>query len=231
MNILLIEDEKELSQVIKKIFELKKYNVECAFDGLNGLEMALDGKYDAIILDIMLPKLNGFEVVKKIREKGNTTPVLILTAKNELDDKVLGLDSGADDYLTKPFQFKELEARIKAIIRRKSNNVSSSTSFADISLDYHMFELIGPSGKVSLTNKEFRIMELLLKENYRIISTELIMEEVWDFDTSAEINVVWAFLSALRKKLQKVGSKCQIIVERGRGYRLGAIEDGQEAEI
>ena len=224
MKILLVEDERDLSQAIQRVLGFQKYDVDTAFDGLTGLEMATSNNYDLVVLDIMLPKLNGFDFVKKIRNDKNNVPILVLTARNEIDDKVLALDLGADDYLTKPFQVKELIARIRALIRRKDSASSKSSNFGNTILDYNNFSLIGPKKEVRLTSKEFKIIDLLLNEQNKFISTEIIMERVWDYDSPAEINVVWVFLSAIRKKLSEIGSNYTIIAERGIGYKIGEIK-------
>ena len=224
MKILLVEDERDLSQAIQRVLGFQKYDVDTAFDGLTGLEMATSNNYDLVVLDIMLPKLNGFDFVKKIRNDKNNVPILVLTARNEIDDKVLALDLGADDYLTKPFQVKELIARIRALIRRKDSASAKSSNFGNTILDYNNFSLIGPKKEVRLTSKEFKIIDLLLNEQNKFISTEIIMERVWDYDSPAEINVVWVFLSAIRKKLSEIGSNYTIIAERGIGYKIGEIK-------
>ena len=224
MKILLVEDERDLSQAIKRVLGFQKYDVDTAFDGLTGLEMATSNNYDLVVLDIMLPKLNGFDFVRKIRNDKNNVPILVLTARNEIDDKVLALDLGADDYLTKPFQVKELIARIRALIRRKDSASAKSSNFGNTILDYNNFSLIGPKKEVRLTSKEFKIIDLLLNEQNKFISTEIIMERVWDYDSPAEINVVWVFLSAIRKKLSEIGSNYTIIAERGIGYKIGEIK-------
>ena len=218
MKLLLCEDERDLSNAIKKILELNKYEVDTAFNGLDGLNLALENTYDGIILDVMMPKLTGIEVVSKLREKQNSTPVLMLTALNELDDKVNGLDAGADDYLTKPFVIKELLARIRALTRRSSQKFNSLT-FENVYLNENTFELSAVAS-LRLTNKEYQIMELFLRNKNVLLSTERIMENVWEFDSDAEINVIWVFISALRKKLEQIGANCTISSVRGVGYKL-----------
>ena len=219
MKLLLAEDEKDLSNTIKKVLELNKFDVDQAFDGEEALEYAEYGEYDGIILDVMMPKMDGYSVVKKLREKNNHTPVLILTAKSEIDDKVFGLDSGADDYLTKPFVVKELLARIRALTRRKGD-IATNYVIGNTTLNPNTFELSTQSGVIRLTGKEYKLMEHLMRNQGVVLSTEKIMESVWEFDTEAEINVVWVFISALRKKLEAIQSNCQIKAMRGIGYRL-----------
>ncbi|MCR4874278.1 MAG: response regulator transcription factor [Clostridia bacterium] len=219
MKLLLAEDERDLSDTIKKVLEMNKFDVDQAFDGQEALEYAEYSEYDGIILDVMMPKLDGFSVVKKLREKGNNTPVLILTAKAEIDDKVFGLDAGADDYLTKPFVIKELLARVRALTRRKAD-IATNYVIGNTTLNPNTFELSSASGSVHLTGKEYKLMEHLMRNQGVVLSTEKIMESVWEFDTEAEINVVWVFISALRKKLELIGSNCNIKAMRGIGYRL-----------
>lgn len=219
MKLLLAEDERDLSDTIKKVLEMNKFDVDQAFDGQEALEYAEYSEYDGIILDVMMPKLDGFSVVKKLREKGNNTPVLILTAKAEIDDKVFGLDAGADDYLTKPFVIKELLARVRALTRRKAD-IATNYVIGNTTLNPNTFELSSASGSVHLTGKEYKLMEHLMRNQGVVLSTEKIMESVWEFDTEAEINVVWVFISALRKKLESIGSNCNIKAMRGIGYRL-----------
>lgn len=221
MLILLVEDERELSSAIKKVLELSKFDVVCAYDGLQAIEKIHDFSFDIIISDVMMPRLNGFEVAKKVRAEGYSTPILMLTARSEIDDKVLGLDSGADDYLTKPFQIKELLARVRALLRRRNDYVETY-SFGNVTLDHDTFE-IKAIGSVRLTNKEYKLMETLIRNKGILLSTERLMELVWDYDTEAEINVVWAFLSSLRKKLSQIGANITIKAVRGVGYRLEEI--------
>lgn len=224
MRLLIAEDEKDLASAIRRVLELSKYDVELAFNGIEALELIDEISFDLLILDVMMPKMNGFEVAKTLRQKGNNIPILMLTARSEIDDKVLGLDVGADDYLTKPFQIKELLARIRALLRRKSDTTKSS-SFGDIELDNNTFELVCGENKVRLTNKEYKLMEIFILNHSSLLSTEKLMDKVWDYDTEAEINVVWAFISALRKKLKEIGSKYTIQAVRGVGYRLGEKDD------
>lgn len=218
MKLLLAEDEKDLSDAIKKILELNNYDVDAVYDGEDALFFAQHSNYDGIILDVMMPKLSGIEVVKKLRLLGIGVPVLILTAKAETDDKVLGLDSGADDYLTKPFVIKELLARIRALTRRKGEN-NLFYRFGNLILDPTQYELKANSA-VRLTNKEYRLMEFLIKNHNVLLSTERILTSVWEFDTEVELNVVWVFISSLRKKMKQIGANCEITAARGVGYRL-----------
>ena len=219
MRLLLCEDERDLSSALQRILELSKYEVDLAFDGIQALERMHTRHYDCVILDVMMPRMDGFQVLQLLRREGDDTPILMLTARAEIDDKVLGLDSGADDYLTKPFQMKELLARIRVLLRGKKG-VETMMEYGDLTLDPTVSEMKAKSS-VRLTRTEYQLMEFLVKNKDRLVSTEGIMESVWDYDSDAEINVVWAYISALRKKLSAIGSTLTIIAVRGIGYRLG----------
>ena len=222
MQLLLCEDERDLSSAIKRFLDANKYQVDQAYDGVSALEKILYFDYDLIILDVMMPRMDGFEVLEKMRKAGKSTPVLVLTARGEIDDKVLGLDLGADDYMTKPFQVKELLARIRALLRRKSDFIDSY-SIGNLVLDPKTFEMKADTA-VHLTSTEYKLMEYLIRNKDRVVSTELIMERVWDYETEAEINVVWAYISALRKKLKAIGAEVTILAKRSLGYQLGVKE-------
>lgn len=219
MKLLLAEDEVDLSAAIKQILEIGGYAVDAVFNGDDALYYAENGSYDGVILDVMMPGLDGITVVKKLREHGYGVPVLILTARTEIDDKVLGLDSGADDYLTKPFAAKELLARVRALTRRKAETLSAVT-FGGVTLDPETCELRAAGGSARLTNKEYRLMEYLIRNHNAVLSTERIFGQVWDSEAEAELSVVWVFISALRKKLKNIGAGCEIVAARGVGYRL-----------
>lgn len=218
MKILLVEDERQLSQAVKKLLMVSGYEVDTAFDGVEALEQSAYNAYDCIVMDIMMPRMDGLTALKRMRERGLNTPVLLLTAKAELDDKVEGLDAGADDYLPKPFAMKELLARLRALMRRQTVVVSPYT-LGNMTLHPDTFELEAV-GKCRLTNKEYRLLEYLVRNNNMYLSTERIMENVWDYDAEAEINVVWVFISSLRKKMEAVGADYQIKAARNIGYRL-----------
>lgn len=219
MKLLLAEDEVDLSAAIKQILEIGGYAVDAVFNGDDALYYAENGSYDGVILDVMMPGLDGITVVKKLREHGYGVPVLILTARAEIDDKVLGLDSGADDYLTKPFAAKELLARVRALTRRKAETLSAVT-FGGVTLAPETCELRAAGGSARLTNKEYRLMEYLIRNHNAVLSTERIFGQVWDSEAEAELSVVWVFISALRKKLKNIGAGCEIVAARGVGYRL-----------
>ena len=224
MRILLAEDERSLSRAVVALLERSNYAVDPVYDGLEALEYLASGNYDALILDIMMPKLDGLSVLKQLRAQGNPIPVLILTAKAEIDDKVEGLDSGANDYLTKPFSTRELLARLRAITRTQTNQVTSKLGFGNVTLDQTSFELSSPSGSFRLANKEYQMMELLMRNPGQTISTERFLEKIWGYDTEAALNVVWVYISYLRKKLTALNANIQIRASRNVGYRLEVTE-------
>lgn len=219
MRILLAEDERSLSRVLVTIFQKNNYSVDAVYDGEEALDYLQSGNYDAAVLDIMMPGMDGITVLKRVRAAGNRIPILILTAKGEVDDKVSGLDSGANDYLSKPFDTKELLARIRAMTR---NQVSADTRLrmGNISLDRSTFELSSPTGSFRLANREFQMMEYLMSNPHHIISSERFMEKIWGLDTEAEINVVWVYISYLRKKLTALHADIHIRASRNAGYSL-----------
>ena len=220
MRLLLAEDEKELSKALCAILKHNNYSVDPVFNGQDALDYGLCENYDGIILDIMMPKMNGLDVLKELRAKGISTPVLMLTAKAEVDDRILGLDLGADDYLTKPFSMGELLARIRAVTRRKSEFSPNVLSSGNVSLNRETFELTADGNSVRLGNKEFQMMEMLMSNPGRLISTEQFMERIWGYETEAEINVVWVYISYLRKKLSNLNANVEIKAVRGVGYTL-----------
>ena len=220
MRLLLCEDERSLSRAIVTILEKSNYSVDAVYDGEEALEYANTGNYDGIILDLMMPKLDGMSVLKSLREKGDRTPVLILSAKSEIENKVDGLDAGANDYLTKPFEVRELLARIRAMTRSASEQVDSTLSFGNVKLDCTNYTLATDKSSTSLANKEFQIMEMLMRHPSHLISTEKFMERIWGYDSETEINVVWVYISYLRKKLANIGANIRIMAHRGTGYSL-----------
>lgn len=221
MRILLAEDEVSLSKALKVILERNNYSVDQVYDGEEALSFLSADNYDCLILDLMMPKVDGITVLKTMRKEGNMLPVIILTAKSEVDDKVLGLDSGANDYLTKPFNSRELLARIRAITRSKENNEGDSIlKMGNTILMRDTFILKTDSGETRLQSKEFQILELLMQNKNKLISTERLMEKIWGFDSEAEINVVWVYISNLRKKLASLNSNVEIKATRNAGYTL-----------
>lgn len=223
MRILLAEDERALSRALVKIFEKHNYSIDAVYNGEDALSYLEGGNYDCLILDIMMPRLDGIEVLKRLRESGNSIPVLILTAKAEVDDRVLGLDMGANYYLTKPFDTKELLATVRAITRPFFQQ-TAILSFGNITLDRGTYMLAGPQGSVRLANKEFQMLEALLLNPGALISTERFMEKIWGFDAEAEISVVWAYISYLRRKLKNIGANVIIHASRNAGYTLEEIK-------
>lgn len=219
MRLLLAEDERSLSRAIVMILEKNHYTVDAVYNGEDALEYLQTGSYDAAILDIMMPKMDGITVLKRLRAQENPVPIIMLTAKAEIDDKVLGLDSGANDYLTKPFDTKELLARIRAMTRSQKSSDSRLT-FGNVTLDRATFEISSPAGSFRLANKEFQMMEILMSNPQQLVSTERFMEKIWGYDTDTEINVVWVYISYLRKKLVALGANIQIKATRNAGYAL-----------
>ncbi len=224
LKILLAEDEIALSKAIIKLLEKNNYSADAVFDGEEALMYLESGGYDLLILDVMMPKMDGITALKSIRKSGNQIPVLMLTAKSEIEDRVLGLDSGANDYLPKPFDTRELLARIRAMTRTKSE-VDTKITVGNITLDRATFELSSPFGGFRLANKEFQMMEYFLSNPHCIISTERFMEKVWGYDSEAEINVVWVYISYLRKKLTALHANIQIKASRNAGYSLEDCDD------
>ncbi|MEE0761796.1 DNA-binding response regulator [Anaeromassilibacillus sp. An172] len=220
MRLLLAEDERELSKALSTILKHNLYTVDTVFDGEEALAYIENGNYDGVILDIMMPKIDGISVLKIIRSKGINVPVLILTAKSEVDDKVLGLDCGANDYLTKPFSIKELLARIRAMTRIKTEAVDSLLKFGNVTLNRVTFELSTAYGSYRLANKEFQIMEMFMSNPKNLISTERILEKIWGYDTETEVSVVWVYISYIRKKLASINSNIYIKATRNLGYSL-----------
>ena len=220
MRLLLAEDELALSRAITAILKKNNYEVDAVYDGEAALDWLAANNYDGAILDIMMPKLDGISVLRRVRAGGSSLPILILTAKSEVDDKVIGLDAGANDYLTKPFAARELLARIRAMTRAQSAQNSSEMRMGNIRLNRATFELSSPTDSFRLANKEFQMMELLLTNPRHLISTEQFMERIWGQDSDAEINVVWVYISYLRKKLAALGADIQIKATRNAGYSL-----------
>lgn len=222
MRLLLVEDEKRMAQALCQILRLEKYEVDHCANGLEGLVAMESNIYDVIILDVMLPGMNGYEITRNVRNKGIRTPILMLTAKAELDDKVTGLDSGADDYLTKPFMTKELLARIRALCRRNINTPDGMPRFGDIMLDMGTLTLFCATNgqNVRLSEKEYRILEYLIANQGQILTREQLAVKIWGFESDAEYNNVEVYMSFTRRKLSFVGAKTQIKAVRGIGYEL-----------
>ncbi len=220
MRLLLVEDEKRMAQALCEILRLEKYDVDHYADGVDGLDALETDSYDLAILDVMLPRKNGFEIAREARAKGIRTPILMLTAKSELDDKVFGLDSGADDYLTKPFLTKELLARLRALSRRTRNTPDGTLKFGDITLNKDTSTLICGDNSVRLSEKEFRILEYLIANQGQILTREQLAVKIWGYDSDTEYNNVEVYMSFARKKLNFVKAETEIKAVRGIGYEL-----------
>ena len=225
MRILLCEDEVSLAKALKIILEKNNYSVDFVYNGKEALDYLNADNYDAVIMDVMMPVMDGITALKKIRASGNCIPVLMLTAKAEIDDKVRGLDSGADYYLTKPFDTKELLAALRAITRTAAQTPDTKITYGNITLDRASFELSSQGGSFRLANKEFQMMEMLLANPHNIIPAERFMEKIWGFDSDTEINVVWVYVSYLRKKLSALGADVTIKASRNIGYSLEKKDD------
>lgn len=220
MNVLVVEDERNLADAIVKILEDEGYNAEATYDGKAGLTCAKSGLYDAIVLDVMLPGMSGYDVVNRIRHAGVSTPVLMLTARTSTEDKVRGLDSGADDYMTKPFEAPELLARLRALTRRRGDVLIDEIKFADIRLDLNTHDLSCAEKSVHLSGKEFEVLSILMGSSSRVVSKQDLLTRVWGTDGEASENSVEAYVSFIRKKLSHIGSKVQVTTLRMLGYRL-----------
>lgn len=226
MRLLLAEDEKELSNALVTVLKHNNYSVDAVYNGQDALDYLLSGNnYDGAILDIMMPVKDGISVLREVRSSGNSIPILMLTAKAEIDDRVAGLDAGADDYLTKPFSMKELLARIRAMTRRQAETTDSILSFGNIKLNRSTYTLSTNKDALRLANKEFQMLEMLLVNPGQIISTDQFMEKIWGYDSNAESNVVWVYISYLRKKLTALDANVSIRAARGLGYTLEAQHD------
>ena len=225
MRALIVEDERHLAEALRQIMLEQKYKADIVYDGEDGFEYAMSNAYDAIILDIMLPGQNGFEVVRKLRAEKNNVPILLLTAKDEISDKVKGLDCGADDYMTKPFSPEELLARIRAMMRRQGDVVFDEIKFANLSLNISMRTLNCGEKSMHLAYKEFEILRLLINKPKVIVPKEDIIIKVWGADAEADDNNVEAYISFLRKKLNFLGSEAKIKTIRKVGYRLEEKDD------
>jgi DNA-binding response OmpR family regulator len=219
MKLLLAEDERSLARALVKIMEKNHHSADAVHNGEDALAFLENTKYDAAILDVMMPKMDGLSVLKAIRAKGIHTPVILLTARAEIEDRVKGLDSGANYYLTKPFDSRELLAAIRAVTR-SSSTVDSKLSVGNVTLDLSTYTLSSPHGAFRLANKEFQMMELLMTNPHVLISAERFLERIWGYDSDAEINVVWVYVSYLRKKLAALEADIEIKASRNAGYSL-----------
>lgn len=224
MNILVVEDERNLADAIVRIVSDAGFNCEAVYDGNAGLNSAESGLYDAVIMDVMLPGMDGIQIVRELRHQGNSIPVLMLTARTSTSDKVAGLDAGADDYMTKPCEAPELLARLRALTRRQGDVVIDTVTFADLTLDLETHDLSCDGREVHLSGKEFEVLKMLMSSNARVVSKRDLLTRVWGADADASENSVEAYISFLRKKLAHVRSKVQITTLRMLGYRLEAFD-------
>ena len=223
MKLLFAEDEIAMSEAVTDILTYHHYMVDSVYDGIAAFEYAKAEEYDAIILDIMMPGMNGIEVLKKLRKEGVGTPVLLLTAKAEVEDKIEGLDAGADDYLAKPFVMGELLARVRALLRRRENYTPNVLECGNISLDRNTYELRGKTESMVLSKIEYQMMELFMLNRGIYLSTEDILVKVWGYETDAELGIVWVYISNLRKKLTSLKANVEIKAKRNIGYTLEEI--------
>lgn len=220
MKLLFAEDEVSLSEAVVDILTFHNYQVDAVHDGADALAYARTEQYDGIILDVMMPKMTGFQVLEQLRKDGCRTPVLLLTAKSEVDDRIQGLDLGADDYMSKPFHMGELLARIRAMLRRRESFTPDILSFGDISLNPHNYQLTCGGNRVTLPKLEYQLMETLMLNQGLYLSSEDLLTKVWGYDTDAELGSVWVYISYLRKRLQSLNSSVEICAKRGVGYTL-----------
>jgi DNA-binding response OmpR family regulator len=221
MNVLLVEDEVSLSDALTHIFRKEKYNVDAVFDGESAYEHASTGRYDIVILDVLLPKMNGFDVLRKLRNEKNATPVLMLTARSQVSDRVYGLDLGADDYIAKPFSIPELLARVRALLRRKTETVNESImKFSDLELNISTFELVCKDKRVRIALKECEIMQYFFNRVGHVVTKDDLIIKIWGYESDAEYNNIEVYISFLRKKMQFLGTKAAITTVRGVGYKL-----------
>ena len=225
MRLLVVEDQKDLNEIIVRKLKRESYSVDSCLDGNDALDYAESGQYDGIILDIMMPGLSGTEVLKRLREENIMTPVMLLTAKTEVEDRIKGLDLGADDYLPKPFAMGELLARVRAMLRRKDVFVPDVISCGNLKLDRQNFELSAEENTVALSNLEFRMMETLIMNKGIYISSDELLEKVWGLESNAGSGNVWVYISNLRKKLSSIGARVSITAKRNLGYTLEAEDD------
>jgi len=220
VRILIAEDEVELAKGLKFLLEKNKFTVDAVYDGADALAYFQSAAYDVVVLDIMMPKVNGLEVLKQIRKTGSGVPILMLTARAEIEDRVAGLEAGADDYLPKPFASREFIARVKALSRRNAGYTDLCLSFGKVQLDCNRYELGCEEKTVRLNNKEFQLMELFMRNPRLVFSTAHLMDKVWGQDSESDMNVVWTYVGFIRKKLKQIDADIEIRTIRGAGYSL-----------
>lgn len=220
MRLLIAEDDQDIARALTVLFEHNQYSTDTVYNGNDAYDYARTGNYDGIILDIMMPGMDGLEVLKALRSAGLKTPVLLLTARGEIEDRVIGLDAGADDYLPKPFAASELLARVRAMLRRKENYQSDTLEFQGMSLNLSTLELSFRAKSIRLVSREFQMLQMLMQSPGAVISTEQFMERIWGWDSDVEVSIVWVYISNLRKKFEKLGAPINIKAVRSVGYCL-----------
>ena len=220
MRILVAEDETSIARALKALLEKNKYTVDVVDNGTDALAYITSSPYDALVLDIMMPGMDGIQVLRAARTQGVATPALFLTAKSQVEDRVAGLDAGADDYLPKPFASAEFLARVRALTRRSSTYVPSVLTVGNVSLDCSQYDLSTPEGCIRLSNKEYQLMELFMRHPRQVFSSDHLMERIWQADSDAEIDVIWTYIGFLRKKLKQLNANVEIKTIRGAGYSL-----------
>ena len=225
MRLLIAEDDRDISKALVMILEKNNYSVDSVFNGKEAYEYAVSDNYDGIILDIMMPELDGIEVLTKLRSERISTPILLLTAKAEVDDRVAGLDAGADDYLAKPFAISELLARLRAMLRRKGEFQPDILEFKSVTLNKATYELGYNDKYVRLAGREFQMLEMLMKMPGQVIPTDQFMDKIWGWDSEVEVSIVWVYISNLRKKFATIQAPIEIHAIRGVGYCMGAKDD------
>lgn len=225
MRLLIAEDDRDISKALVMILEKNNYSVDSVFNGKEAYEYAVSDNYDGIILDIMMPELDGIEVLTKLRSERISTPILLLTAKAEVDDRVAGLDAGADDYLAKPFAISELLARLRAMLRRKGEFQPDILEFKSVTLNKATYELGYNDKYVRLASREFQMLEMLMKMPGQVIPTDQFMDKIWGWDSEVEVSIVWVYISNLRKKFSTIQAPIEIHAIRGVGYCMGAKDD------
>ena len=224
MRILLAEDEISIARALKLMLEKNQYTVDMVHNGADALHFIRSVPYDALVLDIMMPEMDGLELLTAARKMGIKTPALFLTAKGEIEDRVAGLDAGADDYLPKPFATSEFLARVRALVRRSSTYAPTVLSFGSVELDCGQYVLRTSSGELRLNNKEYQLMELFMRNPRHVFSTTFLMDKVWELETDAEIDVIWTYIGFLRKKLKQLNADIEIKTIRGAGYTLEVLQ-------
>lgn len=220
MRLLIAEDDRDIAKALTALFEHDNYSVDAVHNGNDAYDFCMEGNYDGIVMDIMMPGMSGLEVLQAIRSSGIKTPVLLLTAKSDIEDRVNGLDAGADDYLPKPFAASELLARVRAMLRRRESYQTTVLQFEGLTLDVSSFELGFQNNAIRLVSREFQMLQLLMQSPGIVISTEQFMERIWGWDSDVEVSIVWVYISNLRKKFDKLGAPVTIKAVRGVGYCL-----------